>query len=280
VRFQLHVSRIVGGNVSLKCTGTLLILSNREKFSSDTETVVGSLLSLAAYFSWRYILVGSIFWVCRWIVVSGKSEFVGSSVLSVISWLLLCLPIYFPPLNTTTSSCLRIQALKQYQSSDNTYESSLQQRQQLWQQQGQATAGADSNQPKGGRNGGWGSGNGGSRGRGEDSSRGGGGNVGTDSFGNNGVGSSSGKQQSQESGRMAVMAAVMAAAITAATAAAVTMGTAAAMSVATAAAETKAAVVAATAVSTAAEVAADVVAMVAETLSWQQLRQPAAVALW
>ncbi len=48
----------------LQNTGTLLILSVREKFSSDTETVVGSLLSLAVYVSWRYILVGSIFWVC------------------------------------------------------------------------------------------------------------------------------------------------------------------------------------------------------------------------
>jgi hypothetical protein len=33
----------------------------REKFSSDTERVVGSLLLLAVYFSWRYILVGGIF---------------------------------------------------------------------------------------------------------------------------------------------------------------------------------------------------------------------------
>ncbi len=45
-------------------TGTLSILSVREKFSSDTETVVGSLLSLALYFSWWHILVGRIFWVC------------------------------------------------------------------------------------------------------------------------------------------------------------------------------------------------------------------------
>ncbi len=57
----------------IKCTdtfylqnaGTLSILSVREKFSSDTETVVGSLLSSAVYFNWRHILVGRIFWVCR-----------------------------------------------------------------------------------------------------------------------------------------------------------------------------------------------------------------------
>jgi hypothetical protein len=106
-----------------KCTGTLSIFSAREKFSSDTEMVVGSLLSLAVYISWWYILVGSIFWVCRWIVVSGKSKFVGTSVLSVISWLLLCVQIHLPPLNTTTSSCLWIQALKRYQLSETTCES-------------------------------------------------------------------------------------------------------------------------------------------------------------
>ncbi len=50
---------------------------------------------------WRYILVGGIFLLvvysgCCWIVVSGKSKFVGSSVLSVISWLLLCVPLDLP----------------------------------------------------------------------------------------------------------------------------------------------------------------------------------------
>ncbi len=105
---------------------TFDLLCQREVFP-DTETVVGSLLSLAVYFSWQYILVGSMFWVCCWIAVSGKSKFVGSSVSSVISWLLLCVPLNFPPLNTTMSSCLLIQALKRYQMSDTTCESSLQQ---------------------------------------------------------------------------------------------------------------------------------------------------------
>ncbi len=120
----------------IKCTDTFYLRNvmvhfrsslPERSFSSGTKTVVGSLLSMALYFSWRYILVSSIFWVCRWIIVSGKSKFVGSSVLSVISWLLLCVPLDLPPLNTTTSSCLQIQALKQYQSSDTTCESSLQQ---------------------------------------------------------------------------------------------------------------------------------------------------------
>jgi hypothetical protein len=48
----------------LQNTGTLLILSAREKLSSDMVTVVGSLLTLAVYYSWQYILVGRIFWVC------------------------------------------------------------------------------------------------------------------------------------------------------------------------------------------------------------------------
>ncbi len=109
--------------LSSKCTGTLLIFSAREKFSSGTETMVGNLLSLAVYFSWQYILVGSICWIYCWIVVSGKSKFVDISVLSVISWLLLCVQIHLPPLNTTVSSCLQIQALKQYQLSDTTCES-------------------------------------------------------------------------------------------------------------------------------------------------------------
>jgi hypothetical protein len=69
-------------------------------------------------------------------------------------------------------------------------------RQQLWQRWGQATAGADNNQPKSGRNGGQGGGNVSSHGRGEDSGRGGSGNIGTDSFGNDGAGNSGGKQQS------------------------------------------------------------------------------------
>ncbi len=47
----------------------------------------------------------------------------GSSRLCVISWLLLCVQIYLPPLNTSTSSCIQIQALKRYQSSDTTCES-------------------------------------------------------------------------------------------------------------------------------------------------------------
>ncbi len=51
----------------------------------------------------------------------------GRSVLSVISWLLLCVQKCLPPSNTTTSSCLQIQALKHYQSSDTTCESPLQQ---------------------------------------------------------------------------------------------------------------------------------------------------------
>jgi ATP-dependent RNA helicase SUPV3L1/SUV3 len=59
-------------------------------------------------------------------------------------------------------------------------------RQQLWQRRGQATAGADNNQPKHGRNGSQGGGNKGSRGRGEDSKRGGGKDVGADSFSNDG----------------------------------------------------------------------------------------------
>ncbi len=63
---------------------------------------------------WRYILVGGIF-----LSVVCKSKFVARSVLSVMSWLLLCVQI---PLNTTTSSCLQIQALKQYQLSDTTWE--------------------------------------------------------------------------------------------------------------------------------------------------------------
>ncbi len=47
----------------LQNTGTLLILSATEKFSSDMEKVAGSLLSLLVYFSWQDILVGSIFWI-------------------------------------------------------------------------------------------------------------------------------------------------------------------------------------------------------------------------
>ncbi len=126
--------------LSLKCTGTLSIFSAREKFSSDTETVVGSLLSLAVYFSWRYILVDSIFWVCCWIAVSGKSKFVGSSVVSVISRLLLCVPLNLSPLNTTTSSCLQIQALNRYQMSDTTCEYSLQHCKWYWLPMGRGEA--------------------------------------------------------------------------------------------------------------------------------------------
>ncbi len=58
--------------------------------------------------------------------------------------------------------------------------------QQLWQQRGQAMAGADNNQPKSSRNGGQGGGDGSSHGRGEDSERGGGGNVGANCFGSDG----------------------------------------------------------------------------------------------
>ena len=42
------------------------------------------------YFSHRHIFTGRIFWACYQIIVSCKSKFVGRSVLSVISWLLIC----------------------------------------------------------------------------------------------------------------------------------------------------------------------------------------------
>ncbi len=87
--------------------------------------VVGSLLSLVVYFSLWHILVSRMFSACHWIVVSCKSKFVGSSVLRVISWLLLCVQIYLLQLNTTTSSCLQIQALKGYQTSNTPCESFL-----------------------------------------------------------------------------------------------------------------------------------------------------------
>ncbi len=54
----------------IKCTDTFYLQNvlvhfqsslPERSFSSDMETVVGSLLSLAVYFSWPYILVGSIF---------------------------------------------------------------------------------------------------------------------------------------------------------------------------------------------------------------------------
>ncbi len=57
----------------IKCTDTFYLRNvlvhfrsslPERSFSSNTERVVGSLLSLVVYFSWRYILGGSIFWVC------------------------------------------------------------------------------------------------------------------------------------------------------------------------------------------------------------------------
>ncbi len=56
----------------IKCTDVFYLRNVLVHFQSSLpersflltrKTVVGSLLSLVVYFSWRYILVGSIFWV-------------------------------------------------------------------------------------------------------------------------------------------------------------------------------------------------------------------------